>query len=239
VVIRVPEPGQGAVRVLAVRDENPQRPWRPLGAWWPESPQVRGIQDELAGGAWLALDDRRLAVLVNLAGGADVAVPTSRGHLVLDALAGLPLPQPLTTLGFHLVAADATGATLTSWRGGRPEHQRLTPGTHMVSHADLDDPSFPRIAAWLPEFAAASTDTDPWWTAWLEVLAKSAELDPTDPRAIIRDNRPEGYQTLSLLVAAISVGADEDCGGVHAVMHEFDEPGVWDRPKLTPPSGRT
>ena len=232
VVIRVPEPGQGPVRVLAVRDEDPGRPWRPLGAWWPESPQVRGIQDELAGGAWLAADDRKLAVLVNLAGGADVAVPTSRGHLVLDALAGQPLPEPLTTLGFHLVEADAAGARLTSWQGGHPARQRLMPGTHMVSHADLDDPGYPRIAAWLPEFAATGTDTDPWWTAWLEVLAKSARLDPTDPRALIRDNRPEGHSTLSLLVAAVSVGARADHGGVHAVMYELDEPGVWNAPKL-------
>lgn len=85
---------------------------------------------------------------------------------VLDALAGQPLPEPLTTLGFHLVEADAAGARLTSWQGGHPARQRLMPGTHMVSHADLDDPGYPRIAAWLPEFAATGTDTDPWWTAW-------------------------------------------------------------------------
>lgn len=95
--------------VLAVRDEDPGRPLCVRWARVPESPQVRGIQDELAGGAWLAADDRKLAVLVNLAGGADVSVPTSRGHLVLDALAGQPLPEPLTTLGFHLVEADAAG----------------------------------------------------------------------------------------------------------------------------------
>ena len=67
VVIRVPTAGGGPVRVLAVRDEDPSRPWRPLGPWWPKLPQVRGVKDELAGGAWLAADDTRLAVLLNWA----------------------------------------------------------------------------------------------------------------------------------------------------------------------------
>ena len=72
VVVRVPEPDGGPVRLLAVRDEDPARPWRPLGPWWPEHPGVRGVRDDLAGGAWLAADDKRLAVLLNRAGGADV-----------------------------------------------------------------------------------------------------------------------------------------------------------------------
>ena len=94
VVIRVPEPGAGDIRILAVRDEDPHHPWRPLGAWWPQHPGVSGIQDILAGGAWLARTDDRVAVLLNRAGGADVAVPTSRGGLVLGSVTGAPLPTP-------------------------------------------------------------------------------------------------------------------------------------------------
>jgi hypothetical protein len=63
VVIRVPELGRGRVRVLAVRDEDPQRAWRPFGAWWPDRPGVRGVMDELDGGAWLAADHSTLTVL--------------------------------------------------------------------------------------------------------------------------------------------------------------------------------
>ena len=73
VVIRVPEPDRGDVRILAVRDEDPGRPWLPLGAWWPEHPEVEGVMDQLAGGAWLAHDDRRLAVLLNRADALDPA----------------------------------------------------------------------------------------------------------------------------------------------------------------------
>ncbi|WP_197510037.1 NRDE family protein [Tessaracoccus coleopterorum] len=163
VVLRVPEPGRGDVRILALRDEDPDRPWRPLGAWWPERPGVRGVLDELAGGAWLAHDDRRLAVLLNRAGGSTAAVPASRGSLVLDSVAGRPLPDPLTTLGFNLVAVDATSVVVTSWESGQPRRVTLTPGTHMIAHDDVDDPHTARVAAWLDAFAATPTEGDTWW----------------------------------------------------------------------------
>lgn len=231
VVIRVPEPGVGPVRVLAVRDEDPLRPWRPLGAWWPGRPQVRGVMDELAGGAWLAADDHRLAVLLNRAGGTDVERPTSRGSLVLDSLAGRPLPRPLTTLGFNLVEANAAGARVTSWEGGEPRVTDLVPGTHMVAHDDVDDPATARIAAWLGAFAATPTvdaPAGPWWSGWMAVLEDSARLDAGDDRAIIRDNRPHGYPTLSLLVAVASVDGD----GVTVSTDTLTHPGRWNQPRL-------
>ncbi len=233
VVIRVPEPGEGPTRILAVRDEDPDRPWRPLGHWWPDHPGVRGIMDELAGGAWLAADDSRLAVLLNRPGGAQVPVPTSRGGLVLDAVAGRPLPEPLTTLGFNLVDARPHSASITSWEGGHPRRIELSPGTHMVAHEDVDDPTSPRIAAWLDAFAEApteETDGAPWWKHWMAVLERTTRMDPTDDRAIIRDNRPHGFPTLSLLVAAASL----DEGGVDVSMDVLDQPGGWSPLRLTP-----
>jgi hypothetical protein len=229
VVIRVPEPGSGPVRVLAVRDEDPSRSWRPLGAWWPDRPGIRGVMDELAGGAWLAADHSTLAVLLNRAGGADGPVLTSRGALVLDAVDRRPLPDPLTTLGFNLVQVTATGARVVSWEGGAPSVVDLPPGTHMIAHDDLDDlddPSTARITAWGDAFAAASTIADTaghWWDGWLSVLARSSQLDPTDDRAIIRDNRPHGYPTLSLLVSVASLTSKS----VEVRMAAFDEPGRW------------
>ena len=225
-VIRVPEPGKGPVRVLAVRDEEPRRAWRPLGAWWPDRPGIRGVMDELAGGAWLAADHSTLAVLLNRAGGAEGPVLPSRGALVLDAVDRRPLPDPLTTLGFNLVQVTATGAKVVSWEGGAPSVVDLPPGTHMIAHDDLDDPKTARIAAWRDAFTAASTsdDTDDhWWGDWLSVLARSSELDPTDDRAIIRDNRPHGYPTLSLLVSVASLTNE----GVEVRMAALDEPGRW------------
>ncbi|AQX16615.1 MULTISPECIES: NRDE family protein [Tessaracoccus] len=230
VVVRVPEPDGGPVRLLAVRDEDPARPWRPLGPWWPDHPGVRGVRDDLAGGAWLAADDKRLAVLLNRAGGADVPLPTSRGSLPLDAVAGRPLPRPLTTLGFNLVTTAPGWASVASWEGGVPRITDLGPGTHMIAHDDVDDPATPRIAAWLERFAEAPTDgPGAWWEGWLEVLAESASrLSPTDDRAIIRDNRPHGYPTLSLLVAVASVSP----GGVAVSTATLDEPGAWNDLRL-------
>ncbi|MGA4670642.1 NRDE family protein [Propionibacteriaceae bacterium Y1923] len=226
VVVRVPEPGAGPVRVLAVRDEDPARPWRPLDTWWPDAPGVRGIMDELAGGAWLAADDTTLAVLLNRAGGACGPEVTSRGSLVLDAVAGRPLPDPLTTLGFNLVRVSAEAARVTSWEGGSPRVVDLAPGTHMVAHDDVDDPTTARISAWLDDFAAAPTEGDgesPWWGDWLDVLARTTSIGPTDDRAIIRDNRIHGYPTLSLLVSVASVDAD----GVEVGMATLERPGHW------------
>lgn len=226
VVIRVPEPGTGPVRTLAVRDEDPQRPWRPWGAWWPDLPAVHGVMDELAGGAWMAADNSTLAVLLNRGGGTNGPVFTSRGSLVLDTVAGRRLPDPLTTLGFNLVQVTADGARVTSWDGGVPRVVELAPGTHMVAHDDVDDPTTARIAAWLGEFTAASTDVGAdgrWWDDWLSVLARSTEVGPLDDRAIIRDNRVHGYPTLSLLVGVASVGEGE----VEVRMAELEEPGRW------------
>lgn len=223
VVIRVPESADDDVRILAIRDEDPHRPWRPLGQWWPDRPGVTGVLDELAGGAWLAHDDERLAVLLNREGGSTVAVPASRGGLVLGSIAGDPLPDPLLTLGFNLVEADRGGVRITSWDGGVPRLTDLAPGTHMIAHDDVDDPATPRVAAWLADFAAASTDGDRWWEEWVAVLRRTAEIGPEDDRAIIRDNRPHGYPTLTLLVCAATIGAT----GVRATMATLDDPGAW------------
>ena len=229
VVIRVPvSPGE-PTRMLAVRDEDPERPWNRLGPWWPEAHDgVVGVRDVRAGGAWLAADPRagRLAVLLNRA---DVSTRpesevVSRGGIVLDAVAGhSPAGRP-PTHGFNLVEVDATGAGVLTWDGDRLRTTGLEPGTHMIAHDDVDDDGTPRIARWLGEFRAAEPSEDgDWWMPWVDVLRRSAELEPTDDRAIIRDNRPYGYPTLSLLACVASVSD----AGVDVHYGELDEPGHW------------
>ena len=129
------------------------------------------------------------------------------------------------TLGFNLIQVTA-GARVVSWEGGAPKVVDLRPGTHMIAHDDVDDPRTPRITAWRDAFAAASTSADAdghWWDGWLAVLARSSEIDPTDDRAIIRNNRPHGYPTLSLLVSVASLSSE----GVEVRMAALDEPGRW------------
>ncbi|MCR2810912.1 NRDE family protein [Microbacterium sp. zg-B185] len=230
VIVRVPTSSSLPTRVLAIRDEDPERPWSPLGRWWPESHGgVVGVRDLRAGGAWLAADSAagRLAVLLNRA---DVStLPesqlVSRGGLALDSVAGRTPAQPRTH-GFNLVEVEGARTSVVSWDGQRLSRVELTPGTHMVAHDDVDDPSTPRIARWLAEFAAVELpETDTWWTPWIELLERSSALESTDDEAIIRDNRPHGYPTQSLLVCVASVTADD----IQVRYRALREPGRWNR----------
>lgn len=215
--------------MLAIRDEDPDRPWSPLGRWWPESHGgVVGVRDVRAGGAWLAADsDRgRLAVLLNRA---DVStVPesdiVSRGGLALESVAGRT-PEHPRTHGFNLVEVEGSHARVISWNGARVDRTPLAPGTHMVAHDDVDDESTPRIARWLEDFSTAVlSDGGRWWGPWIDVLERSAALESVDDRALIRDNRPHGYPTQSLLVCVASVSAH----AVEVHYRALREPGHWD-----------
>jgi hypothetical protein len=266
VIIRV-EPGSAwPVTLIALRDESPERPWDPPGAWWPDlDPSVQGVHDRSAGGAWLAVSERTRSLAVVLNRWEPVAEPqdgwTTRGSLPLDAVVAgtVPTGSP-TTRTFNLVRADAHGATVTAWDGSEVVTTRLGPGVHMLTETAADDPAIPRIARWLDEFRAveapvvapgpdalaglaapgtvdtsssrdpaedqdAAVDQDPAvdprpavgqdlsplqaagaaWAPWVDVLRRSAALEPSDPAAIVRDNTgPEGrFATLSVVAAAV------------------------------------
>jgi len=239
VIVHVPESADQPTRVLAVRDEDPERPWQPLGAWWPDTyPDVVGVRDVRAGGAWLAAssDAARLAVLLNRA---ELAVVEgdelqSRGDVVLEAVAGRSPAGHPPTHGFNLVEIDGSHTRVTTWNGVEVRTTELPPGTHMVAHDGVDDLATPRIARWLTTFAEAQTDAPvpaEWYAPWLALLEASTALAPTDDRAIVRDNRPHGYPTLSLLVCVATVGPD----GVDLASGAFDEPGRWNTLTLRQP----
>ncbi|MET0735419.1 MAG: NRDE family protein [Microbacterium sp.] len=235
VIIRVPDAPGGAVRLLAIRDEDPARPWNPLGRWWPEAhDRVIGVRDARAGGAWLAADPatHRLAVLLNRA---DVSTRPeselqSRGGIVLDSVAGRSPAGAPPTHGFNLVEVQGSHARVLTWNGDRLRTVELEPGTHMIAHDDVDDAGTPRIARWLGDFRDADLEDGPqWYSPWVDVLEESTTLGSTDDRAIIRDNRPYGYPTLSLLACVASVSAD----GVELHYGELREPGHWGGLDLT------
>ncbi|MFD5226079.1 NRDE family protein [Microbacterium sp. NPDC058342] len=226
VVIDVAETGS---RLLAVRDEDPQRPWDDLGEWWPDAfPGVIGIRDRRAGGAWLAMDPqaRRLAVLLNRAdvlGLAEEAV-LSRGSLALESVAGRsPERGPLPMHGFNLLEVTPAASRVLHWDGVELRETRVPAGVHMIAHDDLDDPRTARIDAWLPRFADARPEDAGWAARWVGLLAESAKLSPDDDRAIIRDNNAHGYPTESLLYCTAEVSAD--AATVHS--HVLAEPGHW------------
>jgi len=208
VIIDVPDDRAGAVRLLAVRDEDPGRPWHPLGAWWPQLPGVVGVHDIRAGGAWLAADPARarVAILLNRADVLDVPDDqlVSRGTMPLASVAGDAPDAAPRTHGFNLVEVDGATARVRAWDGRALVTTELQPGVHMLAHDGIDDPATARIAHWLPEFRAARPDAV-WPQTWVELLARSAELGPDDDRAIIRDNRVHGYPTESLLYCVATV----------------------------------
>jgi hypothetical protein len=222
--------GSSTAHLLAVRDEDPQREWDALGAWWPERyPGVIGIRDRRVGGAWLAANpsERRLAVLLNRADVLDLPADRalSRGSLALESVAGRSPVAPERMHGFNLLEVRPEGSRVLSWDGRELRETALTPGTHMIAHDDLDDEDTPRIAAWLPEFRAlgpAAGDPD-WRASWTGMLAASARLDPEDDRAIIRDNRPHGYPTQSLLYCTAEVTPS----GVDVDYHALPAPAHW------------
>ncbi|MCC2592404.1 NRDE family protein [Tessaracoccus sp. OS52] len=229
VIVRVPEDPSEAARILAVRDEDPDRPWNPLGEHWPEShPRVSGVQDARAGGAWLATlpEAGRLAVLLNVGGPAPQPGLASRGEVALDAVEGRAPDPNRRTQPYNLVTVAGGKVTLSLSDGESVNTQTLDPGVHMLVNSELpNDESFTRVQRWLPEFRAATPPGSgpDWFQPWLEVMDRSAALPPTDDASIIRDNRPWGIPTQSLLMCTATVSD-------HAVdvdYTEFERPGEW------------
>lgn len=68
--------------VAANRDERTDRPAAPPGLWVGTRHRMLSPRDRLAGGTWLAIDDRgRFAGITNIAGSPPVPEAPSRGHL--------------------------------------------------------------------------------------------------------------------------------------------------------------
>ncbi len=240
----MPESVGGAIRVLAVRDEDPARLWDPLGEWWPSLPGVVGVRDRLAGGAWLAASPEagRLALVLNRAeveASAGVGAESgrslrSRGSLVLEAAEGMELGDRPETAGFNLISVADGRVEVTQWDGASLERRELSPGVHMIAHHDVDDIArTPRIARWLPEFRAlAGLPEDSWRERWIALLERSSRLDSGDDQAIIRDNRAHGYPTQSLLVCLAEVRADpsESHSALQIDSATLAEPAHWQAP---------
>lgn len=224
VVIDVSQP----TRLLAVRDEDPERAWDDLGPWWPgQHPGVVGIRDRRAGGAWLAVDpaSKRLAVLLNRADVLDLPASEvrSRGSLALDSVTGRSPSGDLPMHGFNLLEVTPEGSRVLSWDGAELRETAVPEGVHMIAHDDLDDPQTARIDAWLPAFRAASNDGRTELDHWVDVLAESASLDIDDDRAIIRDNHVHGYPTMSLLYCLAEISAEQ----AEVRSHVLPTPAHW------------
>ena len=129
VIIHVGESASDPIRMIAIRDEDPARPWNPLGRWWPDTHSgVVGVRDVRAGGAWLAADpdEHRLAVLLNREDLSDRSEDevVSRGSIVLASVAGL------------LTRRRAADPRLQPRRGGARCRERDDVGRHPCPRPD-------------------------------------------------------------------------------------------------------
>jgi len=184
-VVLLIRPGHPWPLVLAAnRDERLDRAWDPPAAYWAELPGVVAGRDRTGGGTWMGVNRHGVvAAVLNRPGSLGPAPgKRSRGSLPLLALAQPTAGQAAEAVAaldagqwrsFNLVVADAAGAVFLRGLGhGHPQPQRLTPGLHMVTSHDPDDPDSPRVARHLPRFAAAPPpDLAHGWQAWQDLLA--------------------------------------------------------------------
>jgi len=183
-VVLLIRPGHAWPLILAAnRDEMLDRSWDPPGTHWPDCPSIVAGRDQSAGGTWMGVNaDGVVAAVLNRSGSlGPVSGKRSRGELPLLALAYPSAAQGAEAIGrmdvttwrsFNLVVADRMAAFFARGLGqGLPELVPLTPGLHMITAHDPNDPDSPRVARHLHRFRSAEPPSPANWSAWLEVLA--------------------------------------------------------------------
>ena len=159
------------------------RVWDPPAAHWADQPGVIAGRDRTGGGTWMGVNAAGVvAAVLNRPGSLGPAAgKRSRGELPLLALAQPTAAQAAATIAaldagewrsFNLVLADRYGAVFVRGLGhGRPRGSALSPGVHMITAHDPDDPESPRVARHLARFRAAKPPEPGDWRAWQAILA--------------------------------------------------------------------
>ncbi|AOW93440.1 hypothetical protein BFN03_14430 [Rhodococcus sp. WMMA185] len=170
--------------IAANRDEFYARPAEPLQRW--DEGFVAG-RDLLAGGTWMGVtDDLRFAAVTNVRNGVPTAGARSRGTLPVEYLRAPTSPADyaarVTAVGseygsFNLLVGDPDELW---WTTNRPNghRQRVEPGIHGLSNAQLDTP-WPKVTGGTRAFATALAaddgSADPDLEAYFDVLT---DADP-------------------------------------------------------------
>ena len=217
-------PGHPWPLILAAnRDEMANRPWQPPARHWPDHPGVVAGRDQEAGGSWLGLNDRGMAAAVLNRVGSLGPAPgkRSRGELILRALDAPSVEAAVSVIcdldprdyrSLNLVVADYTRAywlrhedAPADARAPSIKASRVGSGITMVTAHNLNDRSSPRIAGYLPRFAAAPAP-DPEggdWRAWEALLASRETADPEDPGSAMTIVTDHGFETTSSSLIAL------------------------------------
>lgn len=205
--------------LAANRDEMEGRPWLPPARHWDDRPDITAGQDQLAGGTWLAVNDRGMvAGVLNRPGSLG---PTkgkrSRGELPLDALDhesaeaaahALKHLDPIAYRPFNLLIADAARAFCLVAREGATRMQvvEIGVGLSMLSAHDLNDAQNSlRVRHFRPQFAAATVpdpDTNDW-ADWKNLLASRATAPQAGPEGAMNIRMENGFGTRSSSLIAL------------------------------------
>ena len=204
--------------LAANRDEMLTRSALPPSRHWPDQPQVIAGRDLEAGGTWLGLNDRGLvAAISNRRGSLGPARDMrSRGELPLKALAHHSAARAAADLAqldadryrpFNLVIADCRDAF---WLCNREAADAIDciaipEGLSMLTAAELDDRTSPRIAYYLPQFrqAAAPRPGAGDWAEWQALLADHRGADADDPNSAMTVVADGGFGTVSSSLIAL------------------------------------
>ncbi len=208
--------------VAANRDELLGRPSEPPLLLSPDPPRWGG-RDVLAGGTWLAVDpEGRVAAVTNRHPGGLVpprdAARQTRGRLPLEALAAddtaaLAWMQSLSPTRYNPVNVFYASSFAAYWtalddRQGR-RTAPLTPGIHVLTEQDLDDPHDAKATRLLAQSTAAlaTSATPNDLISALRQLLSSHETDDAGSPACIH---AEGHGTVSSATVLVT-----DSGLVH------------------------
>ncbi|WP_072687041.1 NRDE family protein [Rhodococcus marinonascens] len=176
--------------IAANRDEFYARPTEPLQRW--DDGFVAG-RDLLAGGTWMGITEGlRFAAVTNVRDSAPTAGTRSRGALPVEYLRAPTSPADyaaqVTTAdadygSFNLLVGDPDELW---WVTNRPNgrRQRVAPGLHGLSNAELDTP-WPKVTGGTRSLAAALADDD-----------GSADSDPEAYFDVLTDADPAPWEAL-------------------------------------------
>lgn len=171
--------------VAANRDERLARPSQAPQLHSQAGVRFFAPRDLKSGGTWLGVNAHGMFVAItNRFVGRPPSAPRSRGLLVLDALAEDSVAHAVRRIGaedpkrhdpFHLVVADATGASLVWNDGARHRIEPLAPGIHVVTERSLGAAESARVEILRGRVRELFAPQCPPTTAWLDVLREHAE----------------------------------------------------------------
>lgn len=229
--------------LAANRDELSDRPWLPPARHWLDREDITAGQDQLAGGTWLAMNDRGMvAGVLNRPGTLGPAInKRTRGELPLEALdhesaeasmKALKHLDPRAYRPFNLVVADAENAYwLAAREGENTIHvEAISEGLSMLTAHDLNDTQkSSRIRHYLPKFQAADAPKpgNGDWSAWQILLASRETAQNSGPEGAMNIQIDGGFGTCSSSLIALARPQNPPCPPVWRFCHGAPDTERW------------